>query len=190
LGGRGRSKWWRASAWSEIGAMGSAAVLTTALGVLHTAHPASAGDAGWAWLAAVPAGWLKSPSSAGATVVLSLPIWLGLTLLTPPPTAETPRAFADKVCPGSPGWPVALRGDGGPTWPVLGGIAASVITIYGALLGFRWLVLGHVAWAIPALGVAAVAAVGAGYAGRAAAARPAKPAPRRSTPRSATSSTR
>jgi solute:Na+ symporter, SSS family len=163
--------WWRASAWSEIGAMASAAVLTTAFGVLDAAHPATAGEAGWAWLGALPAGWLRFPFSAGATVVLSLPIWIGLTLVTPPPSAETLRAFADKVRPGGPGWPVALRGDGGPSLSALAGIASSVVAIYGALLGFGWLMLGHLAWAVPALIIGAAGTVAAGYAIRAASAR-------------------
>lgn len=151
--------WWRVSAWSEISAMASAALLTGLFSLLASQHPALAqGGDGWAWLAPLPPGWLSFPFSAGATVLISLPIWLTVTWLTPPPSAETLRGFAEIVRPGGPGWPRPLRGPGGPTLKILAGILIAAVGIYGALLGVGWTLLGHLAWGLSALGIAVLAA--------------------------------
>ncbi len=151
--------WWRASAWSEIGAMATAAGFTLLFSVLDAWHPATAGEAGAAWLADVPAGWLRFPFSAGATLVLGLPLWLALTLLTPPTPPAALQAFAAKVRPSGPGWPAHLRSPGPPAWALISGIVASLVVVYGALLGVGWTLLGHLAWGIPALIAAFLAAI-------------------------------
>lgn len=153
--------WWRTSAWSEIGAMACAASFTLLFSILDAGHPAQAGAEGWAWLATVPEGWLRFPFSAGFTVVFSVPIWLALTLLTPAPSHETLITFARIVRPGGPGWPEPLRGRGGPTLWAAAGIFCGASTVYGALLGTGWTLLGHPIWGVGALAIAAVAGVGA-----------------------------
>lgn len=173
--------WWRTSAWSEIAAMVTAAAMTLVFSLLQPRHPETVqaameaaavagnvydGPAALPLLAALPAGWLAFPFSAGATVLISVPIWLTVTLLTPPPPREALEHFARVVRPGGPGWPVDLRGPGGPSLRVFGGIVAGSAAIYGALLGTGWLLLGHPVWGLVALGIAIVGAIGCALAVR------------------------
>lgn len=163
--------WWRTNAWSEVSAMIVATVLTFALEALRPVHAELSATDGWVLLQAIPAGWLSFPFSAGLIVLVGLPIWLTVTLLTPPPTPETLQAFSARVRPGGPGWPVHLRGPGGPGLRSAVGIASGAVAIYGTLLGTGWLLLGQVAWGLPSLGLALIGAVGCGLAVRGALAR-------------------
>src|SRR5690606_14432051 len=68
--------WWRVTAWCEITAMLFAGSATLVLIHLDAHHPATGAEGAYAWLAAVPAGWLKYPFGAAFTTVASLPIWI------------------------------------------------------------------------------------------------------------------
>ena len=173
-----RWMWWRTNGWSEISAMLTAAVLTVVFMVLQARHPevvqaavttatASgeiyAGPSAWAWLGALPQGWLAFPFSAAFTALVSVPIWVSVTLLTPPPPRETLAHFAATVRPSGPGWPVELRGPSAPWWSTLLGIGSGMLAIYGALLGSGWVLFGHLAWGLPAIGLSIAGAVICGY---------------------------
>jgi len=161
--------WWRTNAWSEITAMIVATVLTPTFSTLHAWHPDVAEAGGLQALAAVPAPWLAYPFSAGAIVVVSVPTWLAVTLLTPAPSEQTLRTFAERVRPGGPGWPAHLRHPGGPDLRNLGGIAAGATAIYGTLLGTGWFLLGHPLWAGGAGVLAVLGGIGCALAVRRAA---------------------
>lgn len=152
--------WWRVSGWSEVSAMAVAAVMTLVFSVLSAHHPA-AHPLGWTWLAVLPAGWLGFPFSTAATVAISLPVWVGVTLATRPADPEVLLSFYRRVRPGGPGWRAVaghLPGfaQDGPGWQTLVGMVASWVAVYGALFAVGGLLLGR-----PVLGlVAAVLALG------------------------------
>ncbi len=152
--------WWRTNAWSEITAMIVATTLTFTFSTLHAWHPAEAGEAGITALGVVPAAWLAFPFSAGVIVLISVPVWLTVTLLTPAPTAETLRTFSERVRPGGIGWPAHLRHPGGPDLRALLGIVTGSVAVYGTLLGSGWLLLGHPVWGAASLGLALLGAIG------------------------------
>lgn len=131
--------WWRTSAWSEGAAMLAAAGFT-----------------------AVYADW-PFPVGPALVALSSVPVWLAVTALTPPPERAVLEAFHDRVHPGGPGW-VAIAGEAarhhGPNgWTALG-IVSGVVGVLGALLGVGWGVLGHGGWAAGALGFAALGTAG------------------------------
>jgi len=165
--------WWRVTAWSEIVAMGVAALCTFGFGVLATHHPDAvsavadpqAAPAVWGWLSAMPAGWLSFPFSAAATAVVVIACWLPVTFLTAPDPARPEavahlRAFYERVRPGGAGWRrVASDLDGfsadGPTRHTAWGALASMAAIYGVLVGVGELIVGRFGLGAIALGVAA-----------------------------------
>lgn len=150
--------WWRTNAWSEVTAMVVSMVLTFGFDALKRYHPENT-EVGIEALAAIPAGWLAFPFSAGAIVVVGLPIWLGVTLLTPAPSPETLERFADRVRPGGVGWPAHLRSRGGLGPRNLVGILGGAVAVYGALLGSGWLLLGRPLYGSIALVLAAIGAI-------------------------------
>lgn len=99
--------WWRINAWSEITAMTAAATISLSLQsevglpIVRALHgidpqlaivPLSADDPhGFAWLMLL-------------TTSLTTLLWLTATLLTPPESEATLRAFYDKVHPAALGW--------------------------------------------------------------------------------------
>jgi Na+/proline symporter len=170
--------WWRVTAWSEIVAMGMAALCTFGFGLLAAHHPAAVEAArmadpestavAWVWLATVPQGWLSFPFSAAATAVVVIVCWIPITLLTAP-DPERPeavahlRAFYERVRPGGRGWQrvagdmVGFSADGPNRHTALGAIA-SMAAIYGVLLGVGELIVGRFELAVAALAVAIVGA--------------------------------
>ncbi|MBW1881256.1 MAG: Na+:solute symporter [Deltaproteobacteria bacterium] len=169
--------WWRVTAWSEIVAMGMAALCTFGFGVLAAHHPDAAEAAlladpettfvVWAWLSAVPQGWLSFPFSAAATAVVVIACWLPITFLTAPDPSRPEavahlRVFYERVRPGGPGWrrvahDVAGFSADGPTRHTALGALASMAAIYGVLLGMGELIVGRFGLAALALVVAMVA---------------------------------
>ncbi len=144
--------WWRVSAASEITAMAVAALCTLVFSILE------GGD--WAWLSALPEGWLRFPFSTAFTVALSIPTWLALTLLTRPVPTEHLLVFYERVRPGGPGWrAVAGHLDGfeshGPGRSTFLGILGGVVAVYSVLIGAWGAVVGQ--WWV--VGVAAVLGV-------------------------------
>src|SRR5690349_22855933 len=82
--------WWRVNAWSEISAM--VASLVTSVALTRFGH--SMGDPGSRDYA----------FTMLTTVGITTAIWLAVTLLTAPESAETLDRFYRQVRPGGPGW--------------------------------------------------------------------------------------
>jgi len=154
--------WWRVQAVSEMAAMGTAMVCTFVFSALSAHHPA-AGDEAWGFLAAVPPAILEFPFSAAITALISIPIWLTVTLLAQPPDRAHLLAFYKKVRPGGPGWR-AIAGhlpgfsSDGPTWATLAGMIGAAAGIYGFLLSVGWILVGKGWYAIPGFAVAILGA--------------------------------
>ena len=82
--------WWRVNAWSEISAMIASFVTSVALG--QFGH--SMGDPGTRDYA----------YTMVTTVGITTAVWLAVTFLTAPESAETLDRFYRRVRPGGPGW--------------------------------------------------------------------------------------
>ena len=128
--------WWRVNAWSEISAMGAALGCTLVLGVLSS-MPQFGNRA-----------IVRFPFSTAVTVLISVPIWIAVTLLTRPVGKDHLLHFYRRVRPGGPGWK-ALASDipdfrehrlGTAT---LFKVIAGMIVINAALIGTGNLVLGR-----------------------------------------------
>lgn len=146
--------WWRTNAFSEATAMVFAGVATFALGALKDSQAAA--QLGW------PAHWSSFPFNATLTVALSLPLWVGITYLTRPTAPEHLQAFFDRVRPPGPGWS-PLRTTPEPKGTVsrlIAGTALGLVTVYSALLGIGWLLLGQPLGGLTSLGLTAVSAYG------------------------------
>ena len=137
--------WWRINAWSEISAMVASLALSLALWFGVGLDPDDLTHWAYIMLATV----------AGSTVV-----WLVVTLLTPPETDETLRAFYLRVRPGGRGWrhvagALGLGGepvDGGPlNWS---NWVAGVVAVYATLFGVGKWIFGEGGWAATNLGIA------------------------------------
>lgn len=142
--------WWRVNAWSEIAAMVTALVCTLVFGAL-AADPRLAGRA-----------FIRFPYSTAITVAVSIPVWIGVTLMTPPVSRPHLDRFFRRVRPGGPGWRCISRAlpeeitKGSPALSFLR-ISAGITVLYAGLIGTGKLVLGEVA-AGASLLAAAVAA--------------------------------
>jgi Na+/proline symporter len=152
--------WWRVSAWSELAAMGTAAIGTLLIKMAKANHPGLI-DGGWSWLAGVPAGWLSFPFDAALITLASVPIWLTVTFLTPPPPPAALEAFYDRVRPGGPGWRAVAghRPDfasHGPGWQTAVGILGGFAALFGLMLGMGAVLLGQTTQAGVWLGLALV----------------------------------
>jgi solute:Na+ symporter, SSS family len=134
----GRWYWWRVNAYSEFAAMGMAALGTLGFKIFRTLDVAQT----------LPQGWLSFPFDAVAITAVSLPVWITVTLLTPPGERAHLRAFYRRVRPGGPGWR-AVAGDiegfenDGPGRGTFLGIAAGCVGIYGVLLGMGSAIVGR-----------------------------------------------
>lgn len=121
--------WWRINAWSEISAMfisGIVSLLFNLTDIGTLLFGASDSTVGM-----LP-GWSKYPSVVAITTV----VWVVVTFVTPPESAETLRKFYRKTRPGGPGWRKvveeaeedndALEASGAP-WTVPSGVLAMVL---------------------------------------------------------------
>jgi len=131
--------WWRVNAWSEIAAM-TAALVTSSLIFLFF-------------------GGLSTGGKILATVAVTTPIWLIVTLVTRPESSETLRAFQERVRAPGPGW---KRVSGVATPPAAFAprfVAwfAALAFVYGILFG-----IGHFLIGTPSTGYALLGAAGAG----------------------------
>ena len=84
--------WWRVSAWSEITAMAAALLCTIVFTLLGRTQRFA------------DAAFVTFPFSTAITVLVSLPAWVSVTLLTRPVGREHLRAFYRRVHPGGAGW--------------------------------------------------------------------------------------
>lgn len=147
--------WWRISAWSELAAMAVAMGGSFALGAARTARDAAV--AAGTWSAPFPSGWLDFPFDAAILTAVSIPVWLAVTLLTPPCDRDHLRRFYARVRPGGPGWR-AVAGDlpgfasDGPGLPEAVGFVGGLGVVFGSLLAVGAALLGRPAeaglWAV------------------------------------------
>jgi SSS family solute:Na+ symporter len=141
--------WWRVNAWSEVSAMATALICTIIFAIL-------AKNPGYRDTAV-----LQFPYSVAVTVLVSLPVWLLVTFLTPPVGRDHLDRFYRRVRPGGPGWRhIAPPGETGTAWVrTVVSIAAGIVLINGALIGIGKLVLQMTAAGLLALAVAGVAGI-------------------------------
>lgn len=125
--------WWRINAWSEISAMFVSGIVSllfnlTELGVNLFGGQSATGEA----VAGILPGWSKYPAVVGITTL----VWLVVTFVTPPETAETLRKFYRKTRPGGPGWKKVVDealedndsiAESGAAWTVPSGVLAMVL---------------------------------------------------------------
>jgi Na+/proline symporter len=129
-----RWDWWRINAWSEISAMAASFLTSIVLQLFH-----------------VDSGNTSTPDYAIAmltTVGITSVVWLTVTLLTPPESAETLDRFYRRVRPGGAGWRHVAQRLGFGNDPIPGGVlswvnwAAGVIAVYSSVFGVGALVTG------------------------------------------------
>ncbi|HEU4588681.1 MAG TPA: sodium:solute symporter family protein [Gemmatimonadales bacterium] len=141
--------WWRINAWSEISAMAASFVTSVALQLAH-----------------LDTGNTSKPDYAVAmliTVGVTTVVWLTVTLLTPPESAETLDAFYRRVRPGGAGWRRVSKRLGHGDDPIPGGAlswvnwVAGVVAVYAAVFGIGALVTGQRLTGVVDLALATVA---------------------------------
>jgi len=138
--------WWRINAWSEVAAMGAAAVTTV---LLHTVIPLSGSE---------PIVFAKSIL---ITVAATSIVWLGVTFLTKPEPDSKLLEFYRRVRPGTTGWKrvaalapeIPASQDG---WYNLMDWLLGCLMVYMALFGIGKLLLGATGVGILFLVIAAV----------------------------------
>jgi Na+/proline symporter len=155
--------WWRINAWSEISAMfisGIVSLLFNLTDLGSTLFGASDGTAGM-----LP-GWSKYPMVVGITTV----VWIVVTFITPPESAETLRKFYRKTRPGGPGWRKVVdeaREDNdsldepGAPWTVPSGVLAMIlgcVLVYSCMFATGNWIYGNYALAASLTGVTLVSA--------------------------------
>jgi SSS family solute:Na+ symporter len=142
--------WWRINAWSEVSAMVTAFLVSTALRLRGFSDD---NPRDFAWIMIV-------------TVSVTTAVWLAVTFLTPPERKETLVAFYARTRPSLAGWrPVAALA---PTvqpsrdgWNNLLDWFAGAVLIYGWLFGIGKLLMGELALGagLVAVGLAAGAII-------------------------------
>ena len=144
--------WWRVNAWAELAAMLAGMVIA----LLTYQLPALEG---------IDFGLRLAMTAFGAAAV-----WLPAMLLTPPESEGTLERFYRRTRPGGPGWRKQRRATGLEPLQDLGGaiIAGTlgIIALLSLMLATGWLVLGRLAWGLPALALAAIAGAGLRLASR------------------------
>ncbi len=137
--------WWRISAWSEVSAMGAAALMSI---VLRVAKPFSGSD---------PEVLAKSIL---VTVAITTVIWLAATFLTRPEPDAKLLEFYRRVRPSRAGWKriaalapeVNIRGDG---WYNLLDWLLGCLMVYMALFGIGKVLLGATGQGLTFLAISA-----------------------------------
>ena len=141
--------WWRINAWSEISAMAASFVMSVALVWAH-----------------LDSGNTSRPDYAIAmllTVGVSTIVWLTVTFLTQPESAETLDRFYRRVRPGGAGWRVVAQRLGFGNDPIPGGVlswvnwVAGVVAVYSSVFAVGALVTGRRVAAAVYFGLAIVA---------------------------------
>ena len=124
--------WWRINAWSEVSAMISAFVVSTAL---HLRGFDSDNPRDFAWIMII-------------TVSVTTAVWLAVTFLTPPERMDTLVAFYRRTRPSLAGWRrvAAAAPDVTPSrdgWRNLLDWICGVVLVYGWLFGIGKVILGE-----------------------------------------------
>jgi len=137
--------WWRISAWSEVSAMGMAAITSI---LVRVVKPFAGSD---------PEVLAKSVL---ATVAVTTVTWLAVTFLTPPEPQSKLLEFYRRVRPAVAGWKhiAALAPEVPPThdgWYNLMDWLLGCLMVYMALFGIGKLLLGATAWGIAFLVISA-----------------------------------
>lgn len=125
--------WWRINAWSEISAMFVSGIVSLLFNLTNLGTVLFGGQnvTGETVLGYLP-GWSKYPAVVGITTL----VWLVVTFVTPPESAETLRKFYRKTRPGGPGWRKVVEeaqedgdriADTAAVWTVPSGVLAMVI---------------------------------------------------------------
>ncbi len=148
----GRWYWWRVNAWSEIAAMITALVCTFIFTVLSR-NPRLGESA-----------LLDFPYSTALTVMISLPVWIMVTLLTRPVGEKKLSEFYRRVHPGGPGWKrferimpgLNRKGSGRGTFIC---IVSGMMLINSILIGLGKLIMGEFTPAVLLLGLSVVSGV-------------------------------
>jgi SSS family solute:Na+ symporter len=142
--------WWRINAWSEISAMVASGVISSLLYVLKSSLPPPRLE------------WLSAQGVLALTVAGSTVVWLAVTFLTPPVSAEKLAAFYRKVRPYGAWGRIAaesgVRPPSGLGWMILNWLAGSVMVL-AATLGLGKLLLGFHREGAAYVAAAAAAAV-------------------------------
>jgi Na+/proline symporter len=135
--------WWRINAWSEVSAMAAAFITSLALqigGRMDTDRPAD-----FAWIMII-------------TVAVTTAVWLSVTFLTKPESAQTLVKFYSRARPGVMGWgPVArlvpeIPGSNAGWYSALDWISGCAL-IYGVLFGTGKILLDEWAAGLSLLGM-------------------------------------
>ncbi len=134
--------WWRTNASSEMAGMVCAGVCTFGFSRAAAARPDD-------WVLAEGAiDWLKFPGSTALTTLISIGVWVTVTLLTRPVSRERLLNFYERVRPGGPGWRV-IAGDregfesDGPNLSTLLGIVSGWVACFSCLFAVGWWILGQ-----------------------------------------------
>ncbi len=153
--------WWRINSWSEITAMFVSGIISILL------VKTNLGD----YLFAAETGVFPEWANYPFVVVVTTAIWMIVTLLTPPESDKTLRAFYKKIQPGGPGWSKVI--DKAATdnvaiinkdekWSVPSGISAMIlgcILIYSIMFATGYWIYGNTMQALILSGVALVSGI-------------------------------
>ena len=143
--------WWRVNAWSEISALCASAVVSNLLIVLNV---------------------FKDPNATAEVLLVTVPVttvvWITVTFLTKPESAETLVRFYERVRPSAFGWKAVARS--AQVAPGVEPLGVNLIDwiagcglVYGALFGIGKLILGNLTAACVYLGIATVCAATIAY---------------------------
>ncbi|MEM7453927.1 MAG: sodium:solute symporter family protein [Planctomycetota bacterium] len=159
--------WWRINSWSEISAMLASLFFFVAFNFELFGGQAAGGlEAAKLTMAELIFGEMELASEVIMAIValLTIIVWLIVTMLTPPESDETLSRFYRKVRPDGPGWgPVSkresdIKPDGNLGISILGAFAGAGI-VFLTLPAIGYLIFGQYGLAAVTLAGAAVCAV-------------------------------
>jgi len=124
--------WWRVNAWSEISAM-----ITALFCTLLFSHLGSSGEPG--------SRIFDFPFSTLWTVIISIPVWVTVTLLTRPVSEGHLLSFYKRVYPGGIGWRriSCMLEDiktNGPGWRMLVNVIFGIVSLNLILIGTGFMI--------------------------------------------------
>ena len=159
LGGVGpiymlRWLWWRVTAWTEISAMLTSSISTTAITFLFRE--------GWPVSPLTPAGTMSAEGRIIIVATLSTVVALLVTLLRKAPDPSRLVPFYEKVRPAGAWGPVQSLSSGAPVnhegLKIFAGIFGGLCLVWGLTLGLGALLLAK-PWSMTAIGLAGIGAI-------------------------------